>query len=169
MKSTFAEIQSLANSLAARIKIPHNQLPTFGSSVGDGTPCIEIGTDGTVYYVITERGSEYERWVPSNMDDLLYRIFQGVTWSMAIQYELKNRIERQDSRRMSFDEHARLMGLLNRDWQSRLQKHYKDILDKHPFDDHSRERVDYVLTLQSSGDEYEKAWQVACEKYPLPG
>jgi hypothetical protein len=168
MKSTFTEIQPLINLLAEQISIPGNQLPTYGSSIGDGTACIEIGVDGTVYYVVSERGSEFERWVPPSMDDLLYRVFKDATSASASQFELRNRIKGQDHRRIFFAEHERLIGVLNEDWQNRLNKSHQETLVRHPFDDLSGQRVDYFVELQSEGKSNDDAWKLACEKYPLP-
>jgi len=168
MKSTFSEIKSLIDRLAAKINVPKEQLPTYGSSIGDGTPCIDIGVDGTVYFVVTERGTEFERWLPQTMDDLLYRVIEGATWSMASQYELKHRIKGQDNRRISFAYQEELLGILNKDWRFRAFEKHTEILKKYPFDDHASERVDYLLVLKSKGMEHYEAWALACEKYPLP-
>jgi len=135
MKSTFAEIQFNVDSLAVKINVAPDLFPTYGYSRDGGFPHIEIDNDGTVYFVIVERGHEFERWAPPTMDDLLYRIFKDATWSMAGDYELKHRIKGQDFRRINFAEHERLLSLVNKEWQIRLQKHHQDVLIKHPFDD----------------------------------
>jgi hypothetical protein len=169
MKSTFAEIKFLVDQFASKINIPLDQLPTYGYSRDLGFPHIEIGSGGLVSYVAMERGQETYRYSPVEMDDLLYKIFEGATFSMALSYELKHRIKGQDFRRIYFTEHERLMGLLNKAWETRMHQHHQEVLNKHPFDDKARERVDYLSQLKSNGTQHNQAWELACEKYPLPG
>ena len=132
---TLTEIQKLAQELASRIDAPTNWLPTFSTPIGDATPNIEIDNSGVYHFVISERGTEYERKTTSDLSDLTYWIFAGVTFSMACDYELKNRVAGQDSRRIMFIKQEELLGLLNKDWEEKERKEHESILIYNPFDD----------------------------------
>lgn len=72
---TLSEMQNLAKDLARRINAPTNLLPTFSSPIGDATPNIEVDNSGLYHFVISERGTEYERKITSDLNDLMYWIF----------------------------------------------------------------------------------------------
>ncbi len=134
MKS-LTEIKNLVQDLASRINAPKNLLPTFSAPIGDATPNVEVGNSGLYHFVISERGTEYERKTTPDLDDLLYWIFSSVTFSMACDYELKHRIEGADSRRTIFARQQDLLGLLNKNWEARVREEHGSILKINPFDD----------------------------------
>lgn len=88
---TLTEIKNKVRQLAEKINAPTYLLPTYISPIGDATPHIEIDHSGLYHYVISERGTEYERKTTSAINELLYWVFASVTFSMACDYELKNR------------------------------------------------------------------------------
>ena len=135
MTKTVTEIQNIVNQLAERINAPKYLLPTFSSPIGDATPNIEVDNLGLYNYVISERGEEYERKMTSDLNDLLYWIFASVTFSMACDYELKNRIDEKDFRRIVFAKQEDLLGVLNKDWKEKERKGHQSILNNNPFDD----------------------------------
>lgn len=65
-------------------------LPEINNSNDFAKPFIEIDRYG-YNYVCRERGEEIFRKVPFDIDELLYEVFDNVTFEMAIKWELKNR------------------------------------------------------------------------------
>ena len=166
MKMTLLEIKQKVDQLAARINAPANYLPTFSSPIGDATPNIEIDDLGLYHYVISERGNEYDRKMTSDLNDLLYWIFSSVTFSMATDYELKNRIEDQDFRRILFQKQQELLGTLNKEWEERERKEHEYILSNNPFDDLAGVRATYCRELRAKGLSESEIDKLGYEKYP---
>lgn len=166
MMKTLTEIQNIVNELAEKINAPNYLLPTFSSPIGDATPNIEIDSLGLYNYVISERGNEYERKITSDLNDLMYWIFASVTFSMACDYELKNRIENEDFRRIMFAKQEELLGLLNKDWEEKEKKEHQSILIISPFDDLALLRATYCGELRAKGLAESEIDKLAYEKYP---
>lgn len=152
--------------MAQSINAPTYLLPTFSSPIGDATPNIEIDSLGLYNYVISERGEEYERKITSDLNDLLYWIFASVTFSMACDYELKNRIEEKDCRRIMFVKQEELLGLLNENWKEKEKKEHQTILENNPFNDLAGLRANYCAELRAKGLSESEIEKLAYEKYP---
>ncbi|PCI32637.1 MAG: hypothetical protein COB60_09255 [Flavobacteriaceae bacterium] len=166
MTKTVTEIQNLVNQLAEKINAPTCLLPTFSTPIGDATPTIEVDNLGLYNYVISERGYEYERKKTSDLNDILYWIFVSVTFSMASDYELKNRIEEKDCRRIMFSKQEELLGFLNKNWETKERKEHQSILVNNPFDDLSILRATYCGELRAKGLSESEIDKKAFEKYP---
>ena len=134
MKPTLSQVKALVEQLAVKINAPEKLLPTYGNSIDDGHPYIEIES-GILFYLAKERGIEVKRYVALDLDDLLYHIFKDIMFTMATNYELKNRIKGQDFRRILFAEQERLLGSLDKKWALKQHKEHESILADHPFDD----------------------------------
>lgn len=100
----------------------------------DGSAHIELRDDG-FHYVVTERGSEFERIAGLDADGVLYRLLKGVTLRIATRYELKHRQEGVDGRSVWFPFQEALMGKLDPRWGERLRAEHEAILREHPFAD----------------------------------
>jgi hypothetical protein len=168
MKPSLADIKSLVDALAEKINAPQHLLPTYGQSVDGAHPHIEIDKNGQLYFVVVERGIELKRDFAVDMNDLLYRVFVGVTLSMACNFEAKHRIPDQDFRRLMFFKQEELLGILNTEWKLRNQKEHQWVLKYYPFDDNSDVRTKYSKSLTNNGVPASEAWEIACKKYPLP-
>ncbi|MCA9120312.1 MAG: hypothetical protein H6822_33265 [Planctomycetaceae bacterium] len=120
------------------------------------------------FYVVTERGSEFERRETSDPEELLSWFVRDLTSVIAGDWELKNRAKSQDSRRLRFAKHVELLRGINNSWANQQQSHYQSVLLRHPFDDASSDRVDYYVNLQKQGIEDKKAWQLALARFPEP-
>ena len=166
MTKTVTEIQNIVNQLAEKINAPSNLLPTFSSPIGDATPNIEVDNLGLYNYVISERGNEFERKLTSDLNDLLYWIFSSVTFSMACDYELKNRIEEKDCRRIMFEKQEELLGILDKKWEEKERKEHQSILVNSPFDDLAGLRATYCGELRAIGLSESEIDKLAYEKYP---
>ena len=141
------EIQRLLNILARNIDddyYPRNvhgkiltfqqRMPvTFDFPVGDATPFIEL-RNGQFHFVISERGQEIKR-VAGSPDEVLALLFEGITFELAGQFELRHRVKGQDSRRLLFSKQIELLKLLSPQWaESRAEQQLK-ILRTYPFND----------------------------------
>lgn len=125
------EIQQKVNDLAAVIQAPPELLPGYNHPRPpkgfDARSHIEADSRGR-HFVIVERGHETERYITDSLDDLLFRIFDGVTFSMACDYELSHRIEEQDFRIILFAKQEELLALLSAGWQQRAQVKHRRLL-----------------------------------------
>jgi len=72
-------------------------------------------------------------------DELLYWIFEGITFGMAGRYELQHRVPYQDFRRILFEHQLELIAKLNTKWKERREFEQKETLSRHPFHDQSAE------------------------------
>ena len=109
---TIAEIEAEVARLSERVTAPSNVYPTFGYSADFARPHTDAGVD-QYHYVAVERGTEVFRKSTSDLDELLYWIFEGVTVSMACAYELAHRIPGQDFRRLMFSKQAELLASID--------------------------------------------------------
>lgn len=144
-------VKKKVDELAAIINAPADLLPTYGYSRDFAYPHIEIDQFGCFSFVVIERGQELERRATDVVDTLLYWIFSGVTFTMACNYELKHRVEDNDSRRIIFSKQEELLGILNDSWRRLEHEEYQIILKKYPFDDLAGLRATYFRQLRKQG------------------
>ncbi len=135
MTPALARLKTLIDDLAGKINAPEQLLPTYGHSIDGAHPHIEADDNGLLYYVVMERGQELRRDIALDTDDLLYRVFEGVTFSMAVQYELQHRKENEDFRRQLFARQVELLGKLNDLWGACIAEKHRQILTQYPFND----------------------------------
>lgn len=161
------EIRQLVDQLAERIGARQNMLPTYGhSEQGDG---LYVEVDSRGYQLIAaERGTESERYITSDIDELLFRIFGGITFALSCEYELAHRIEEQDCRRLIFQHQVELLSMLSPQWGERERREHDQILMKHPFDDVALLRAAFCGSLRKQGYSEEAIDKLAYERYPLP-
>lgn len=127
-------IRHLVLRLASRIDAPEVLLPTFGAPDGFGRPHIEVH-GGLYYWVVFERGVELERRTTTDIDLLLYWVFDAVSLSLASEYERHHRSPNVDFRRLLFKRHLELLEVLSPSWRDKQAKELEVVLWKHPFDD----------------------------------
>jgi hypothetical protein len=102
----------------------------------DGSEHVEI--IGNEYHLIaTERGLEIERQITKDKDELFYWMISHIAFWQGVEFELKNRIEDQDCRRMIFSKQIKLLKKVNQNWAERKQKEIEQILAENPFSDRS--------------------------------
>ncbi|HTD67454.1 MAG TPA: Imm63 family immunity protein [Candidatus Limnocylindria bacterium] len=167
MKS-LTEIKTEVDGLAIMIgATDHHSLPTYGRTEDGARPHIEVDARG-YHFVVVERGQEQSRFTTQDLDDLLYKIFQTVTFSLACEYELAHRVETLDCRRMGFQRQVELLSQLSERWGKRETEEHERILEEHPFDDCSGVRATLTRELRAEGHAPATAWQKACERFPLP-
>ena len=132
---TLSDIREQVETLSDRIDAPHTLRPTYGYSADGALPHIDIDDSGNFHFVVVERGRELERRTTAVLDELLFWIFDTITFSMACAFELKNRNTAQDFRRILFSKQEELLGCINVDWQETKRSHHMLTLAKHPFID----------------------------------
>jgi hypothetical protein len=86
-------------------------------------------------YVVTERGSEYERRRTHDGEEMLFWLMSDVTFDMALKFELAHRRPKVDSRRLLFRTQEDLLHSLKATWADELRRKHGDILREHPFID----------------------------------
>lgn len=118
--------------LAKIIGAPANTLPTFGHSKQSGRPYIEVDSAG-YHFLVAEHGQKFERHTTFDNDELLYRIFQSVTFQLAYNCEVTHRINGQDPRRIMFEYQEELLSKLPANWGERRTREHAHILQNHPF------------------------------------
>lgn len=167
-KFTYKKIKNQVDKIADLILAPTNYLPTYGYSRDMAYPHIEIDRLGKLHYVVIERGQENVRLTTTNLDELLYWIFDGITFSMACEYELNNRSdENHDSRRIMFAKQEELLGIINQLWKDKNQMEHQRILEDYPFDDLASIRAKYCKRMREQVISDNEAWRLACDKFPL--
>ena len=167
MKS-LSEIKTEVDRRAALIgAAAQHALPTYGHSQDGARPHIEVDANG-YHFVVVERGQEQERFTTRDLDELLFRIFRNVTHELAFAYELAHRVKTQDCRRLAFRRQVELLSQLSPSWAEREAQEHHHILKEHPFDDMASIRAGLTRQLRDTGHSPQTAWQMACERYPLP-
>jgi hypothetical protein len=121
------EIEHAVLAKASKIMAPGELLPTYGRSEDMARPHVEVEGD-QLFLVVRERGQEQERRSTGDLDQLLYWIFEGVTFSMAAEWELAHRDEQQDFRRLLFQKQIELLHDLDPAWAERLRREHQSLL-----------------------------------------
>ncbi|EPZ0268491.1 MULTISPECIES: Imm63 family immunity protein [Serratia] len=134
MLLSFSEIQKKINGLGMGVGIPESDLHIFSSSPGDGRPHISYD-NGLYNYIYAERGVEFFRKTTSSKDELFYWIMSDFIYKVAFQYELENRVENSDGRRIAFNKALDLMGSICDEWRLKAQHEIDDILTRNPYTD----------------------------------
>jgi len=130
---SLGQLRTRINRLARKIEAPRQHLPTYGHSQDFGRPHIE--SDQAYHFVVVERGQEWERRTTRDLDELLYWVFSSVTFGMASEFELRNRIPNADFRRALFRKQLDLLGNLDEKWRAQAKAELVLTLSNHPFSD----------------------------------
>lgn len=128
------DIRNKIESLAKMIEVKPSYLPSIETARYDGHPFVRE-VHGSFHYVIQEGNEEYKRLIFCDTDELLYEVFKGVTFQMATDFELENRNENRDSRRIIFQKQKELLIQLNSNWGDKIEKQQKELLRQFPYND----------------------------------
>ncbi|MEM7552119.1 MAG: Imm63 family immunity protein [Bacteroidota bacterium] len=164
---TLYEIENKVRSLATAINANRGLLPTYGYSMDFAHPHIETDHRG-LHYVIVERGNESSRKTTNDIDELLFWIFESITFSISTEFELKHRDESRDCRRIIFSKQEELLDKINPKWKQRALKKHQEVLKQNPFDDLAGLRVTYSGKLRTNGFSELEIKRLVLEKYPDP-
>ena len=87
------------------------------------------------HYYHSDRGAISELKITTNYQELLFWIFRDATHYLAFEYELKHRVEDQDSRIIAFTKHIEILENLNLqvEFVEQLKLYYKRLLKKKLF------------------------------------
>ena len=129
-----AEIERKVRELAALIGATGYLLPTFGRSEDGARPHIEADA-AALHYVVVERGKELEHVTTCDIDELLWHVFQSVTFDLASDFAVKHRVEGRDFRRTLFSKQLELLAALSPEWARREALYQKGVLYRNPYDD----------------------------------
>jgi hypothetical protein len=127
-------LQQLKQSFKSICDKLGREWPLYAVPRHDGSPHVEVSGD-QLSYVVTERGSEFERRTTTSQDDLLYWLTSDMVFSLAGHYELNHREAGRDFRRIMFARELELMGRINPAWRERKEAEILDILARHPYRD----------------------------------
>ena len=134
MQAILDDIKTSIDILGRKINAPHDLMPGYGHSTREGQAYIKVDEHGQLYYVIVESEGEYEDPSP-DINDLLYRVFRSIAFSMAAELLANNVIEKEDYRRQYFSKQLEILSVLNKDWKDRAAQEHQVILKFIPFDD----------------------------------
>ncbi len=101
-------------------------------SGGEGS---HIEISDAYHYIYSERGRVFRHRTTTDLDELLYWIFNALTSTLSWDYEVRHRREGEDSRRQAFAKQIELIGILSATWADRLRKELDEVLCRHPFHD----------------------------------
>jgi len=79
---TLPQIEDKIREFAAIMNAPEEFIPTVGSSKQTGLPHIEI-TNGHYTFIVCEKGEELSRESFDNFDELVFKVVQDISFSMA--------------------------------------------------------------------------------------
>lgn len=128
------ELQKRIDELLLKAGIPRHSVNLCTAPVGDGTPYISF-ENGKYNYIFSERGYEFFRKITESTDELLYWIMSELAYKIAFKYELENRIEGRDGRRIAFPKFIELMTKINPLWKLKAEDEIKKTLSASPYDD----------------------------------
>lgn len=87
------------------------------------------------YYILMERGHINKCYESENLEEILYLLFESITFAMASNYEVHHRIENQDSRRLLWKKQLELLEKVDKNFKVRCQAEIEEILKIAPFND----------------------------------
>jgi len=131
---TLEQIRDEIERRAPLIGATGDLLPTYGRTEDFARPHIEVDAQ-QYHFVVVERGEELARVSTTELDELLYRVFEAATFSLACRYELRHRKPLEDSRRQLFRVQVELLAKLDARWGERRAEAHRLTLLQHPFSD----------------------------------
>lgn len=164
--NSICDVRKKVAELGQLIDAPQNKLYVFDVEGSDGRYHLEIHND-EYHYISTERGQELDKLVTKSFDELLYKIFNHITSSMAFSYERDNRVLNKDCRRIAFAKKIELMSKINEQWGIKIEQEIAKTLQNSPYDDLAYARAELCGILMGRGVSRDQAYEKACEKYPL--
>lgn len=131
---SLATIRKRVKELAKLVNAPKELTRVAGSPDWMGGMYVEVDDKG-YHYVNSERGKEYERHTTKDIQELLYWLLKDITSQIASDHELSNRIPYADSRRLWFKKWVELMGIIDPEFQTKLEVELNKTLKEAPYRD----------------------------------
>ncbi|GHU83350.1 hypothetical protein AGMMS50284_6740 [Clostridia bacterium] len=91
--------------------------------------------DELYHFWITERGRLISKTTTSDLFLITYLTIEPNLFSLACNFELKNRINQQDTRRICFAKEAEYFSIIGEEFKKKFEKNISGILEKYPYDD----------------------------------
>jgi len=94
------------------------------------------------HFVYTERGAERRHKITYDLFEISYWIFEDMIFMMASKFELENRIDNQDFRRILFSKEVELFNAIGANFRKRCEIAIDEILQIAPYDDNMGRKND---------------------------
>jgi hypothetical protein len=120
------------DKLASYIEAPQELLPTYVRSIDFAHPHLEWDQEG-YHWVVIERGKEMKRISSRDPEDILYQVFQSVTFEMASSFSTRNPDKKEDFRRKLWSHQLELLRRIKPSWAEKRNLEIEAILLKAPF------------------------------------
>lgn len=80
IKKCISKLGVIPDYLVPKIDVPNDY----------AYPYVQVENNGTIYIVIREKGIEYERNICLDIDNTIYKLFEKVTFELALNEEKNN-------------------------------------------------------------------------------
>ncbi|MFZ1700139.1 MAG: Imm63 family immunity protein [Pyrinomonadaceae bacterium] len=134
MTNELDKLQADYNVLAQRAEPWHGTYGILTERHDDGSSYVEF-VDGEYHFIATERGVEISHQTTTDLTEILYWLISDLTFWLAVQFELKHRVDGQDCRRIMFEHWQKLMDRIEQRMAARLKDHIAKTLAANPFID----------------------------------
>jgi hypothetical protein len=134
-----AELRALIIRLGAKIGLSEARLGKVDEANDFAAPF--IFSTNRYHWVVREHGQEVQHKTTTDLDQLLYWMFENVTHGLASDFALEHREPQQDFRRMLFQKQLDLIEKLEPSWRHRLATRLNDILSDAPFADNAESKT----------------------------
>ena len=124
LRSAYAEI-------VGRLGVHPSRRPLRFERHDDGSRHFEPRGEGW-RVVTTERGGEYDPAILANDEEALFLQTSDLTFSMACDYELANRIEDRDCRELISEHQIKLTNQVSPDWGNRMKQKWEATFRSYP-------------------------------------
>ena len=134
MMESLDDIRRKIEEMAVLINAPEGLFPSFNGANVNRFSYIETGK--FIYHNVgTDGGREVKRTTVSSLDELLYLVFEGITFEMAVSYGKDHIVMGEDFRRVFFRRQLELLDRLNSHWKEQRASEIESILKFHPYID----------------------------------
>lgn len=110
-----------------------NLLPMFSKTKDVFNEGASIYVNDKYHYIVMERGRIYKHYESEVLDDILYPMFKDITSSLAQKFELKNRIEGEDFRKIMWKKQLELLGKINEKFVDMRKREIEEVLKIAPY------------------------------------
>jgi hypothetical protein len=121
-------IRNIVREIGNGVGAPNSMTVVFEKSPQDGRPHVEI-IDEMYALISEERGVTLSSSVTSDLDELLYWIFKSITFKMSVEYEIKNRRDGEDIRRVLFQHQVSVLRIISERWAKIRSDEIDEILN----------------------------------------
>lgn len=132
---TLKEVREYIFKMSDRIPIRQDSalLPMFSKTKDVFPEGASIYVDDKYHYIIMERGRINKHYESEHLDDILYPLFESITFSLACDYEVKHRREHEDSRRQLWQKQLELLEKIDKHFAETCEEEIKAILKIAPY------------------------------------